>query len=445
MTLVTIVGAGLMTKPMVDYFLDRCGYKVIMLDKNTSNAEKIINGRVGGRIVQWTPDKTGVLNKAVAESDIVISMVPKQLHIYVAKSCLKNQKNMVTASYETPELIALNSEAKEKGILILNELGEDPGIDHFGTQMVLDKIRKKGARVVSVYSYGSSIPAFSSKDNPFGYKFAWDPRTFTLSSQTDAVYLKKGKKVKVPGNRLLKDPEILKIDGLGTFEVYPNKSVVKYLKPFGLDNNVSFFRGLLRHQGYCENIDKIIALGLFTHDAMHDFSGKTYRQFMASLIETNNIKNLESEIAKYLSIDKDSDFINNLRWLGLLSDEKVVVREGSTVDVVLNMMTEKMRYKPGGKDMIIIHIDVIGEGPEGSKLREKATMVVEGQPIEGDSAISRAVSLSVAISVKKILEGKIKAIGTHTPPTIPELYPLVLEELKEFGFEFKCKSYFEQD
>ena len=235
---IALIGAGLMTKPLVDYFIEKCGYQVIMVNRTVSKAEKVIAGRSLGKAVRWPDNDPDVLDKVISEVDIAISMVPKPIHIHVAKSCLRNRKSMVTTAYEIPELLALEKEAKEKEILIVNELGEVPGMDHLGTQLILDEIRKEGGRVISLNSYGSGLPSFESNNNPMGYKFSWDPRTVFVAAQTAAAYLRGGKRVEVPGDKLFEHFWYVDIDGLGVFESYPNKDVQKYVKPFGLDEDV---------------------------------------------------------------------------------------------------------------------------------------------------------------------------------------------------------------
>ncbi len=262
MTTVAVVGAGMMTKPMVDYFIDRCGYHVIVANRTLSKAEKLIAGRSQGKAVPWSAEHPEVLDDVMAEADLAISMVPKPVHIHVARACLRHRKHMLTTAYEIPELLALDAEAKEAGILILNELGEVPGMDHFGTQLVLDEVNAENGRVMSVNSYGSGLPAFEFNRNPFGYKFSWDPRTVFVAAQTPGAYLVNGKKVHVDGNKLFEHFWLVDIEGLGTFESYPNKDVEKYVKPFGLPDDVSFYRGLLRFPGYCNNMRAIMALGL---------------------------------------------------------------------------------------------------------------------------------------------------------------------------------------
>jgi saccharopine dehydrogenase-like NADP-dependent oxidoreductase len=438
---VAIIGAGKMTKPMVDYFIDICGFQVVMVNRTVSNAEKVIAGRPLGKTVRWAAGESEVLDEVICKADIVISMVPKPLHLNVAKSCLRCKKNMLTTAYEIPELMALDKEAKKKGIMILNELGEVPGIDHFGTQMLLDEIKNEGGKVLSLKSYGSGLPAFEHNTNPLLYKFSWDPNTVFVAAQTSAAYYVKGKRVEVPGEKLFEDFWLVDIEGLCTFETYPNKDCKKYLKPFGLDTvpDITFYRGLLRYTGYCNTLRNIKELGFLDSKEKENYVKKTYRQLVASLIGAKSTDDLEEDTAKYLNVHNNADIIHRLKWLGLFDDRTIDIREGTKLDVLLDRMLKKMSYQPHEKDMIILHIEVIVEFPGPHREKRLATMVVEGIP-DGDSAMSRAVALPAAIAARLILEGKIKGTGLLMPPTMPELYPLVLEELETYGYSFKRQT-----
>jgi len=436
---VAIIGAGKMTKPLVDYFIDKCGYQVFMVNRTVSTAEKVIDGRKLGIAVRWSAGEPDALDKIVSKSDIVISMVPKPMHINVAKSCLRCNKNMVTTAYEIPELMALDKEVKKKGLLFLNELGEVPGIDHFGTQLLLDEVKKEGGKILSLKSYGSGLPAYEFNNNPMLYKFSWDPNTVFVAAQTAAQYIENGKKIKVPGDKLFTHFWLTEVEGLGTFETYPNKDVEKYIKPFGLPDNITFYRGLLRYSGYCNNLRNIMELGFLDKETVHKFSNVTYRQLMASLIGSDSTKDLELKVAKYLNVYDNADIIHRLKWLGLFDDRTIDLKEGTKLDVLLDRMLKRMGYEPHESDMIILHIEVIAEFENGRKEKKLATMVNKGIPY-GDSAMSRAVALPAAISARLILEGKIKATGLRMPPNLPELYKPVLEELETFGYTFKRQN-----
>ena len=437
---VAIVGAGWMTKPLVDYLMERCGYFVIVANRTPSKAEDVIAGRSGGKAVRWSTDEPRILDEVVREADLAISMVPKPVHIHVARACLRHGKHMLTTAYEIPELVALDEEARQKGVLILNELGEVPGMDHMGTQMVLDEIRQEEGRVIRLNSYGSGLPAFEFNRNPMGYKFSWDPRTVFAAAQTPGAYLEKGKKIEVPGDKLFEHFWLVDIEGLGTFESYPNKDVEKYVEPFGLDReNVSFYRGLLRFSDYCNNMRHMLALGLFDSERERSFEGMSYRQLMASLVGAAPTDDVESAVARYLGLDSLADIIHRLNWLGLFEDRSIAISKGTCLDVLLGRMLARMSYEPHERDMILLHVDALAEFPGGRRERRLATMRVEGIP-NGESAMSRAVALPAAIAARLVLEGEIQASGARMPPNLPELHKPVLEELATFGYEFKRRT-----
>jgi saccharopine dehydrogenase-like NADP-dependent oxidoreductase len=332
----------------------------------------------------------------------------------------------------------LKSEVDKQGILILSELGEVPGIDHFGTQMLLEQIKEENGRVLSINSYGSGIPSFESNNNPMGYKFSWDPLTVFVAAQTPAAYFKDGKKIFVPGDKLFENFWYVDIEDLGIFETYANKDVEKYIEPFGLDKNISFYRGLLRYSGYCNNMRYMEELGLFKSDQKNDYSNTTFLQFTCALVNASSDENIEKKVAEYLNLDINSDFIHRMKWLGLFDDVQIPLETGSNLNVLLNRMLQRMSYAKGEKDMIILHIEIIAEFEGGVKEKRIATMVAKGIPY-GDTAMSRVVALPTAIASRLIVDGKIKAKGLRMPPNMPELFKPALAELKEHGLEFTTK------
>ena len=438
MKTITIIGAGMMVKPMVDYFIEKENYRINLLDRFVDKAIGIKANRSECEAIEWLNNDTDLLDSVIERSDIVISMVPKPVHIVVATSCLKYKKSMVTASYEVPALMDLKSEVDKQGILILSELGEVPGIDHFGTQMLLEQIKEENGRVLSINSYGSGIPSFESNNNPMGYKFSWDPLTVFVAAQTPAAYFKDGKKIFVPGDKLFENFWYVDIEDLGIFETYANKDVEKYIEPFGLDKNISFYRGLLRYSGYCNNMRYMEELGLFKSDQKNDYSNTTFLQFTCALVNASSDENIEKKVAEYLNLDINSDFIHRMKWLGLFDDVQIPLEIGSNLNVLLNRMLQRMSYAKGEKDMIILHIEIIAEFEGGVKEKRIATMVAKGIPY-GDTAMSRVVALPTAIASRLIVDGKIKAKGLRMPPNMPELFKPALAELKEHGLEFTTK------
>jgi saccharopine dehydrogenase-like NADP-dependent oxidoreductase len=437
---VLILGAGHVTKPIVEYLTEKCGYSVSMGARTVSKAEKIIAGRPMASAVAWASHEEDKLDKLIAEHDLVINMIPKAHHVMVAKLCLKHQKSMVSTSYEIPPIKELDAEAKERGILILNELGEDPGMDHFATQMLLDDIKADGGKVIEIQSYGSGLPSFKFNNNPMGYKFSWEPKGVFLAAQVPAQYLVRGKPIPIDGDKLFENFKMVDIKGLGTFEAYANKDVTRYVKPYGLPEDVSFYRGLLRFSGYCNNMRAFWKLDLLNDEKKLEWGGKTFKDYAAFLIDTKPTEKLEDEFATYLGVDHLSDIMMRLKWLGIFEPEMIKTKNGSKLDVFIELLLKNLTYAPGETDMTIIHVDILAELPGGKQEHRTATMVADGEP-NGDSAMAKAVGLPPAIAAKFILEGKIKETGVHMPPTLPYLYKPFMEELSVYGFEFKRKLF----
>lgn len=433
---VLILGAGRVTKPAVDYLTRECGYRVTMAARTLSKAEGIIAGNPLANAVPWEIQKEKLLDTLVSRHDIVINMIPKAHHVIVAQCCLKHRKHMVTTSYEIPPVKALDARARERGVLILNELGEDPGMDHFAAQLLLDGIRADGGEVLELHSYGSGLPSFKYNNNPMGYKFSWEPKGVFLAARVPAKYLVRGKPVAVEGDRLFEHFKIVDIEGVGTFESYPNKDVTRYVGPFGLPPDVTFYRGLLRFSGYCNNMRHFLRLDLLNDGETFDWEGKTFRDFAAYLVDAASLENVEEKTAERLGVDLMSDIIVRLKWLGLFRAEPIKCERGSKLDVFVELLLKKLNYAPGETDMTIIHVDILAGFPGGRREHRMVTMLAHGEP-NGSSAMARAVGLPPAIVVKLIFRGEITETGVHMPPTLPHLYKPVISEMARYGFEFR--------
>jgi len=433
---IAVLGAGFVTKPAVDYFIDKCGYEVIVTSLKKSEAEKIIGGRQAGRAIAWTINQLDLLDTLVSEVDLVMSMIPPLMHIPVAEACLKHRKNMVTTSYISPRMDALNEDSRNRDILILNEIGEDPGLDNMRAKQMIDQVKAQGGKVTSLTSYGAGLPAFEHNNNPFGYKFSWSPKGVILAAQAPAAYLINGKKVEVSARDLFDHHWLVDLEGVGSFETYPNRDCTKYLKCFELNNNVSLYRGILRFTGWCNTMSGLADLNLFDTTHEKDFEGKTYAQFTASLIGEDCSENILHKTANFLKIKDNSDLTKKLKWLGLFDNQKIALFKGTNADIIVDLMMRKLSYGALEKDMVIVHAEILAEF---SNHREKrvSTLLVKGEP-GGDSAMSKAVSLPAAIASKLILEGKIKAKGVLRP-TLQEIYQPVLKEMGDFGYSFVHK------
>lgn len=435
MSKVAIFGAGYTVKPMVDYFIDRCKYEVVVATRTVSKAEKVIEGRPLGTAISWTSDQVDLLETIIKDIDIVVLMIPRSVHHIVSKMCLKYCKPLITTDFMHPDIISFHEEAKKQNILFLTELGESPGLDNMCSKQMIDLVKADGGKVISLISYGSGIPSFEHNRTPFGYKFSWDPKGLMRSAVKPAVYQIEGKKI--VAKIKFEDHKLVDIDGIGTFEVYPNDDSTRYIPYFELDSNVSIIRGLLRYLGYCNTITSLLKLKLIENTIETDVENTTYSQFMSRLVGVKTTDKIRSDVANFLNIDTNDDIIKRLNWLGLFDDVQIPLKRGTNTDILVDLMLKKMSYAPHEKDMIIVHNEIVAEFPD-RKEKRISSMLVEGIP-NGDTAMARAVSLPPAIAAKLILEDKIKAKGVCMPTT-KEMYEPILKEMETFGFSFKKKT-----
>lgn len=420
---ILVLGAGLVSRPLVEYLLKQSDFQVTVASRTVSKAEKLVGNHPRGKAIALNVDDTATLSKLIDDCDLAISLVPYAYHPVIAKLCIEKKKQMITTSYVSDAMRELDPKAKAAGILILNEIGLDPGIDHMSAMKIIHDVQNKGGKVTSFYSYCGGLPAPEANTNPFGYKFSWSPRGVLLAGRNSARYLKGGKEVAVPGPELFTHYWILNVEGLGKFEAYPNRNSLPYVDTYQLQGISTMYRGTLRNLGWCETLKKIADLGLLDDKELANIKGLTYRAWVPeALLKTT-----------------PGTIIKNFEWLGLFSDEPIGLEKGSNIDILVNRMQQKMPYQPGERDMIILKHEFIAEYPE-EKRQEKieSTLIDFGIP-NGDSAMSRTVSLPAAIAAKLILTGKIKALGVQIPVS-PEIYKLVLAELETLKIVCKEKT-----
>jgi saccharopine dehydrogenase (NADP+, L-glutamate forming)/spermidine synthase len=420
--------------PLVRYFLEKPDYKVKVGDLDLEKAQTIVAAHPRGQALRLDLRDEASLSQEIRESDIVVGLVPYTYHPFIAKICIQNRKNMVTTSYAGEPMKSLDEEAKKSGIIILNEVGLDPGIDHMEAARVIHEVKSSGEKILGFISYCGGLPAPDANTNPFGYKFSWSPRGVLLAGKNPARYLKDGQEVFVPAADLFDHYALISIEGLGEFEGYPNRNSLPYVELYGIPETQTMFRGTLRYPGWCRMLSKIGQLGLLDQ-AEKNLAGLTYLEFMK--IQLGNVpeKDTKKAIAFRLNIGQDSDLVNRLEWLGLMSQEPIPLDRGSALDILEILMLAKLRYQPGERDMIVLRHDFLATGSGPKKQRIVSTLIDYGIP-DGDSSMARTVGLPAAIGTRLILEGKIQAKGVMIP-VLPEIYEPILAELSEHGIVFK--------
>jgi saccharopine dehydrogenase-like NADP-dependent oxidoreductase len=420
---VLVLGAGLVTRPLVQYLLNH-DFHVRVASRTVSKAENLIAGHSNGEAIQWTVDRKEDLRRMIEQSDLTISLLPASYHPQVAEICIESGKNMATTSYVSAAMKALDKPARKAGVVILNECGVDPGIDHMSAMRIIHAVEEKKGKVVSFMSYCGGLPAPEANTNPFGYKFSWSPKGVLLAGKNDGSYLREGKEIFVPGA----------VPGYGELEAYPNRDSLGYVELYGLEGIPTMFRGTLRNGGWCETLKAMADLG-YLDDAEEDWTGKTFADLGLRLIGEDS-GNLRASFAGKLNLPADSFVLDNLEWLGLFSSDPLPLERGGVIDIMTARMLEKMSYSPGERDMLVLYHNFIAEYPDGKQEEITSTMIDYGIP-DGDSSMSRTVSLPVAVGARMILDGEFKRPGVWVP-VIPELYNPILDELETM--DIRCRE-----
>jgi saccharopine dehydrogenase (NADP+, L-glutamate forming) len=429
---VLILGAGLVVKPMVEYLLEN-KFIVVIASRKKDRAEAMLNGHPNGFHVQWSMEESNKLEQIINESDIAISLLPYKFHTEVAKVCLKHHKSLVTTSYVQPEMYVMDQEVKGAGLIFLNEIGLDPGIDHMSAMKIIDYIHNNDGHVEEFYSLCGALPAPEAADNPLGYKFSWSPKGVILASRNSGSYLKKEKKIFVEPKNLFKDRFMYNYPGIGDLEVYPNRDSVSYIEIYGIPETKTMYRGTFRFKGWCETLDLMKELNMLD-DNIIDYTGMSYIGFLAERAGTG-LDNLIDTIIKKTGIPGKSIAMESLEWLGFFNHEKMNYTKASPFDITSDRMISKMSLSDNERDMIVMQHVFLASYPDGKKEVIKSLLRDFGTPAT-NTAIARTVALPAAIAVNMILENKLQLKGVLRP-VAAEIYNPVLDELKRLGIEMK--------
>ncbi len=430
---ILVLGAGMISKPLVTYLLDHQDFFVIMASRTVSKAEKIIGSNSNGKALSLNINDEFKLENLISDSDLIVSLLPYKYHVKVAKFCIKHKKNLVTTSYVNDDMKKLDKEAKEAGVILLNECGLDPGIDHMSAMRVIHNIEKEGGKVISFRSTTGALPSHEANNNPFGYKFSWSPKGVLLASLNPSRWLQDGKVISYPGEKLFENYKIQDISGVGSFENYPNRDSIPYKDVYGLKDADTVYRGTFRMTGWCETMRNIVKLGWLNKKANLDYKAKTYGDLTRHLININPEDDLISSTAEFLHLPVYSTVIKRLEWLGLFGDEILPENKDNPLDYLNVLMLKKMSLNNIERDMIVMHHEFVVKYPNNTKYIT-STLVDYGIP-NGDTAVSRTVALPAAIAVKMILNNRIKLKGVYIP-VFPEIYNPILDELGEIGIKF---------
>ena len=439
---ILIIGAGRSATSLIEYLLNKAepeNLHITIADLSVELAQKKTKGHNRASAVAFDIFNEQQRNEQISKADIVISMLPAHLHYEVAKDCIKHKKNMVTASYISPAMMELDQQVKDNGLIFMNEIGLDPGIDHMSAMKVIDEIRSKGGKIILFESFCGGLVAPESDTNLWNYKFTWNPRNVVLAGQGGtAKFIQEGTYKYIPYNKLFRRTEFMEVEGYGRFEGYANRDSLKYRSVYGLDDALTLYRGTLRRVGFSKAWNMFIQLGM-TDDTyiMENSETMSYRDFTNSFLPYHPTDSVELKLRHILKIDQDDIQWDKLVELDLFNPDKIVgLRNATPAQILEKILSDKWTLSPEDKDMIVMY-HKFGFDINGHKEQIDATMVCTGED-QTYTAMAKTVGLPVAMAALQILNGNITLKGVQLP-IYKEVYDPILKELEEFGVIFNEK------
>ncbi|NHN27016.1 saccharopine dehydrogenase [Flavobacterium jejuense] len=437
---ILVIGAGRSASSLIKYLLDKSKEEqlhITIADLSLELAQKKTSNHPNAKPIAFDILNPEQRKEEIQKADIVVSMLPAHMHIEVAKDCLTYKKHMVTASYISPAMQELDAKVKENGLVFMNEIGLDPGIDHMSAMKIIDEIREKGGEMILFESFCGGLVAPESDTNLWNYKFTWNPRNVVLAGQGGAAkFIQEGTYKYIPYNKLFRRTEFLEVESFGRFEAYANRDSLKYRSVYGLDNALTVYRGTIRRVGYSRAWDILVQLGMTDDSYTIDNSEEmTYREFTNSFLPYHPTDTVEIKLRHAQKIDQDDIIWDKLLELDLFNaDKNVGLKKATPAQVLEKILSEKWTLQPHDKDMIVMY-HKFGYVINNEKKQIDSTMVCIGDD-QTYTAMAKTVGLPVAIATLKILNGEIKTPGVQLPIS-KEIYTPILKELEEYGVIFK--------
>ena len=435
---ILVIGSGRSSTSLIKYLLDNSNsenWKITVVDFNLELAISKVNNHPNGLSFKLDANNDEKRKEFIESADVVISMLPSHMHFKVLKDSVDCGVHVITPSYITDEIKSLNKDALKNNVLVLNELGLDPGIDHMSAKKIIDDVKAKGGILNGFESYTGGLVAPESDDNPWNYKFTWNPRNVVLAGQGSAAkFIKEGKYKYIPYNKLFRRTEIIDVPGYGQFEGYPNRDSLKYRSIYELDNISTMYRGTLRKVGFCRAWNIFVQLGATDDSYMVEGSeNMTNREFINSFLKFNTNDSVELKLRHYLRIEQDDYMWDKLVWLGIFEDKKIGLKDASPAQILQKILQEKWSLSTADKDMIIMwHRVSYSLNKIEKELISYMAYIGKDSTI---TAMSDTVGLPLGIATKMLLNGSIKIRGVVLPLE-KQIYNPILKELKEYGIDF---------
>ncbi|MDJ1505462.1 saccharopine dehydrogenase C-terminal domain-containing protein [Xanthocytophaga agilis] len=435
---ILILGAGRSSTYLIDYLAKVApekNWKLIVGDMELAPAQ---------RKTEMYPHVDSILfdvfdqkqrEMQINQADVVISMLPAIYHVHVARACMRFSKHLFTASYISSEVRELNIEATRKNLLILMECGLDPGLDHMSAMRIIDRIHEKGGKISLLRSWCGGQISKQNNDNPWKYKFTWNPRNLVVSGQSMVKFLHHGQYKFIPSHQVFARVENVNIKGFGEMEGYGNRDSLNYREAYRVPEVSTLLRGTLRPKGFSEAWQILVRLGLT--ESVHRIEGSenlTYREWVELFLEEKSELSLAEQVAEYLNVDVNSEAMRKVIWLGLFSDEKIGIANATPAEILQHLLEKKWQLTSEEEDIIAVQHEIEYE-LNGEHKRLVSSLLVRGEDFI-HTAMAKTVGYPLAVAVKLLLEGKITARGVQIP-VVKEIYEPVLTELEHLGLVFQ--------
>ena len=446
---VLLLGSGLVCPPVVDILAGAAeegglGLGVTVASPDAQGAARLAARQRGATTAQLDIMDAKALARAVGEHDLVISLAPAPLHPRVATACIAQRTDLVTTSYISPEMAALDAEAKAAGITVLNEIGLDPGMDHLAAMSVIHRVQREGGEIEAFVSFCGGLPAPEAASVPLQYKFSWSPRGVLVAGLNQATYRKGGEVVQTEPGKLFSAADPRSFFRALNLEGYPNRDSTAYAEVYGIESADTILRGTLRYGGFCEVMLVLQELGLFAdaEDPALSPGADTisWRQFVARLAGALDPAEADAAVAVRAAAagvpaSRAAAVLGEIRDLGLLGDG-AVPQEGTAIDATCALLVERLAYGAGERDMVVMANQFQAKWPDGSRSAIEAKLIRMGLATADYSAMAECVGTPCALAAELLLSGKAPGRGVIRP-TDPDIYTPLLDGLERRGIAFE--------
>ncbi len=439
---ILVLGAGKSSPYLISYLLDQAekyNWFVVVADMDLDVAKSRLGESSRGEALRFDINNSKTRSAQIGQADVVVNMLAPRFQYVVASACVRFRKHMISVSYEDRQMRDLAKDAERLGVLMLTEIGLDPGIDHMSATELVHRIRSAGGIIKSFESYGGGLPAPDTLNNPMKYVISWNPRNVVMAGENGAQYMENGKIAILPYHNVFQGTWPLDVPGIGMMEVYPNRDSLAYRERYGFKDADTVIRGTIRYPGWCETWYQIQRLGLPNEKMLiPGLKDRTFAELTEMFLPLNigTQTTIDKRVARFLNINPTGEIMEKMRWLGLFSDEKITYDVKTSAGVMTHLLSDKLRLTPDARDMVILIHKIIAEYPDENNRREeiKSTMLHYGEKA-GFTSMAKSVGLPAALVAKLLLTEELELSGCHIP-THPKIYEPLMEELGKEGFKF---------